>query len=291
MTYSDVFRKLARRLGRDGLEEKARTINDAYSTFMYDVRVWEIVLTAFGPEWAPALADIQEQVPGHHFVSELLMRYYPGERVIKYHLVRQHLKARDEITVFEMPVDSSRVDLARINGRSYAYEVKTEFDNLEKLAKQIGDYSKVFEYLTVVLHPRHLEGALRILPEDCGLLTYTIHPGQRCTFETIIPPNRNEAIDPIAQVRNLSSKDLALLLKRAGLMVPTTKEERATLVLQMCDPAVINDQFKLALKTKFAARWRHLQSHFYAIAPIDVQAFYRAEADPQWVYYKNSSMV
>lgn len=57
-----------------------------------------------------------------------------------------------------MPVDSRRVDLVRVSDRSYAYEVKTEFDNLDKMAKQVGDYAKVFEYLTVVLHPRHLDG-------------------------------------------------------------------------------------------------------------------------------------
>lgn len=59
-------------------------------------------------------------------VNDLIFNFYYCERVIKYHFIK-HLKNRiDHIVAFEMAIGDSRVDICRINGSSYAYEIKTE---------------------------------------------------------------------------------------------------------------------------------------------------------------------
>lgn len=290
MGLDSVLLGLEERLDRAALIRTARIVNDAYNTFMLDVQVWELAASAFGPDLKSLLERYSRHISGHRFVSELLMQYYPAERVIKYHFVREHLMKLDEVTVFEMYVDTSRVDVARVNGESFAYEVKTEYDRLDKLTKQIDDYAKVFEHVEAVVHPRHLPGTLERVPEYCGIQTYR-QEGAEVVFETVRPPGRSPHVDSEAQVRNLSSNDLAFVLKSRGVAVPGKKEERAMLALRQLEAGEINNGFKLALKQKFQKRWAHVQRHFNRIEPIDVQSFYTAQADPAWVYYSTSLSV
>lgn len=285
-----ILQKLSDIEGRPSLVEKARAINDTYTTFMPDATVWHMVLTVFPPEVYPAIVELSQGLPGHHFVNELLLRYYPAERVVKYHVVRERIDEPDEVTVFEMYVDSSRVDVARINGESYAIEVKTEFDRLDKLSRQVEDYAKVFEHVMVIAHESHVERVLGLIPEYCGIQAYAAAQDQ-LQFSTIRTVAKNPLLAAEAQVRNLSSRDLSVILRQAGLQDPKNKKERAELVLRECHSDTINQLFKDTIKLKYRQRWAHVQANFARIEPVDVQAFYRAQADPDWVYYKYSSIV
>lgn len=269
---------------------RARAINDTYTTFMPDVIVWDMLFSVFPPDEYPEVVALSREYTGHHVVNHLLLRYYPAERVVKYHLVKERVGQPDEVTIFEMCVDTSRVDLARINGESYAFEVKTEFDRLDKLARQMEDYAKVFEHVSAVVHESHLERALELVPEFCGIQVYAI-VDSRIELYTLRSPERSKMVTAEAQVRNLSSKDLAEVLRQARLPDPRRKDERAALVLRKCDPEQINAYFKAVVKRKYKKQWDYLQSIFDQVEPVDIQAFYRTEADPKWVYYKYSSMV
>lgn len=277
-------------LDRPSMVHNARIINNTYTTFMNDSSVWQMVFAVFHSEVHPLLLPASESSPGHRFVSELLLRYYPAERVVKYHIVKEHLREPDEITIFEMYVDSSRVDLARVNGQSYAVEVKTEYDRLDKLSKQVEDYAKVFEHVGVVVHESHLDRLHGIIPKFCGVATYRID-GTDCAFSTVKPHGTSPLLSAEAQVRNLSSRDLSQILRSADLSDPGKKEERAELVLRHCSAELINHFFKLVVKAKYREKWAFLQDNFDRIEAVDVQSFYRAQADPQWVYCKYSPMV
>lgn len=290
INIADFLDGLEDLVGSETLIRQARLINDSYTTFMYDTQVWDLVKAVLGSRLQPALDQMAETMHGHHFVSELLLRYYSAERVLKYHFVKCHLSQPEEVTVFEMCVDSSRVDIARVNGHSYAYELKTEYDRLDKLMKQLDDYSKAFEYVVALIHPRHLAETVKRAPSYVGVQVYTME-NTTPLFEIVREPELSPMLCPDAQVRNLSSKDLAGILKAAGLRAPTRKAERVELVLQEMDPPTVNAHFKLALKTRFSPRWQHVQRFFDRIQPVDLQAFYSSQAEPDWVYYKHSSMV
>ncbi|MFB5083393.1 sce7726 family protein [Symbiobacterium thermophilum] len=289
-TPCSFLRRVESREGLSTMVARARVINDTYSTLIPDVAVWEMLFSVFPPDAYPEIAALSREYTGHHVVSELLLRYYPAERVVKYHLVKERIGQPDEVTIFEMYVDTSRVDLARINGKSYAFEVKTEFDRLDRLPRQMEDYAKVFEHVSAVVHESHLERALDLVPEFCGVQVYTIAESG-IDLCTIRPPEPSKMVTAEAQVRNLSSKDLAEVLRQVGLPDPRRRDERAALVLRECDPEQVNVCFKAVLKRKYQKQWDYLQSIFDQIEPIDIQAFYRTEADPKWVYYKYSSIV
>ncbi len=74
--------------------------------------------------------------------NECLLKYYPNEASVKANFINKILlNGKTHVTIFELPVGRSRVDLCKINGTSVAYEIKTDYDTFYRLEKQIYDYS------------------------------------------------------------------------------------------------------------------------------------------------------
>ena len=65
-------------------------------------------------------------------------------------------------------------DVAVINGSLHVYEIKGEFDTVERLQVQVSNYSKTFDYITVVASKKHVHKIKEIVPSYCGIwqLTY-----------------------------------------------------------------------------------------------------------------------
>ena len=61
------------------------------------------------------------------------------------------MKGKSHVTIFELPVGSSRADLCKINGTSVAYEIKTDLDNFNRLEKQIEDLEDDISYFVVFI--------------------------------------------------------------------------------------------------------------------------------------------
>mgnify|MGYP000211545537 CR=1 FL=1 len=70
----------------------------------------------------------------------------------------------------EVCYGEARVDIAVINGKLHAYEIKSEQDTLGRLKKQIEAYSRVFDFITLVVGQSHLERAKLLTPKWWGLL-------------------------------------------------------------------------------------------------------------------------
>ena len=90
-----------------------------------------------------------------------MLENYKNEYVFK-NLIAQEILIKKHwlktSTLFtELRVVKSKVDIVIFNGSSYAYEIKTEFDNFNKLIKQLNDYEKVFEYINVVTPETRLQ--------------------------------------------------------------------------------------------------------------------------------------
>ena len=273
------------------LSEVARTLAFSYKTLMSDSEIWDMILAALPPAAGELVSPYRKTDVGHRVVNDLVMRFYPWERKVKYWLARTYLNETDEVAAFEINVDSSRLDFARINGQSYAYEIKTELDNTTRLATQLQNYARVFEYLYVLTHESHLSKVSGLIPECCGIIIFESHE-KGCDFHLFKEASPNPDVSPEAQLRNLSSRDLAWILRQAGVPTPPpTRAEREKLVSQTFTEADIHEYFKRALKAKFAPRWKFLRQNFHSLLPIDVELFFQAPVDPAWVYYRDSSIV
>ncbi len=283
--------ELEHRVPPHRLEEMAKAVNYAYNSQLDDYGVWQVIVDCAPEEVIPVLDRMKDHFVGHEVANALLMKYYPSERVVKYHIAKSFMGVKRDTTLFEMTIDSSRLDLGRVNGHSYAYEIKTEFDSLTKLTKQLEDYSRVMEYVFVVTVPEHEADALAIIPSHCGLIRYELKK-ERFRTEEIKPAVMNPFIDMRAQIRNLTSQDIAFILKKIGIRnLPATRAEREPLLIEMLGADDMNEFFKLALKHKFSRRWAYLQKVINDIQPIDAQMFFMVPSDPKWVYYKNCSSV
>jgi len=107
-----------------------------------------------------------------------------------------------------------RVDLALVNGAIHGYEIKSDRDSLRRLSGQIEVYSKVLDRVTLVVGSRHLDDALKMIPDWWGVLHISsTHSGIR--FKHLRRAKKNPNRDIRAQVELLWLDDaMALLLNK-----------------------------------------------------------------------------
>ena len=83
-----------------------------------------------------------------------------------------------------------RVDIAVVNGSLCGYEIKSDADNLHRLATQVDVYSKVLDRATLVVGQRLLTGALDAVPSWWGVLT-AVKTNTGLRFRTVRRGRRN----------------------------------------------------------------------------------------------------
>jgi hypothetical protein len=104
---------------------------------------------------------------------KLMFDQYRCEYVYKNEIVKQILlknhpaKAR---LYTEVEIYDSKADVVIINGTSTVYEIKTELDTFDRLAKQLSAYKLVFDKIYVVTHHSKLTALLNIVKTDVGIM-------------------------------------------------------------------------------------------------------------------------
>lgn len=266
----------------------AKYINLSYSVFSTDEQLWEEVKRAFGEKYTDVFDVYANRIIANSFINELLLKYYPCERTVKYALVNS-LKNKHDTVLFEMPVLDSRVDVCRINGNSYAYEIKTEFDSFKRLKKQIDDYSRVYEYIFVVIPKNFYQTVVEIIPCFCGIriLRQDSNDG-KIYFTTKRKAIKSPNIDSLSQLSSLSKGSLGSWLTNKGIKkIPPSKEDRINFIISKYTPQTINYAFKQIVKYSYKDNWTFLLKHYNEILPIDIQAFFNSSLEPKLLYLKN----
>ena len=92
---------------------------------------------------------------------QILFNHYRCEYVFKNECISSlHFGLHDPANshaLSEFRCGGSRADLVIVNGTTTVYEIKTEYDSLDKLEGQLHDYSKTFEYVNIVTIQRFAE--------------------------------------------------------------------------------------------------------------------------------------
>ena len=101
----------------------------------------------------------------------LLQNYYRNEFFVKEVLYSELLKGGCHLS--EYPVGECRADVLSLD-ESYpaCFEIKTKYDSLFRLEKQIGTYTSVFPYTSVVCSDDKRNEVLEMIPDYCGLYYY-----------------------------------------------------------------------------------------------------------------------
>ncbi len=206
----------------------------------------------------------------HKLFNDLYVKSYQSEEVLKFKLFEKLEDKKDMIGAFEIPVADSRVDFVTINGKTTSYEIKSAYDNLSKLNKQINDYSKAFEYNYVVLDIKHQIKAEAILPKNYGIFIFK--NGELIRSRRAI---LNNGIQSIVQLNLLSKKEL----------FQGFKTDKIEYINDKFGAKKINKIFKIILKNRYQEKWQFLINHQKNILPIDIQFFFKTNMNPRDIYY------
>ena len=122
------------------------------------------------------------------FFYDLLFQHYRGEYIYKNTIANkiylEHESLSDSLFISEMQSGDSRADVVIINGTSSVYEIKTEYDTLDRLDGQLEDYRKVFDEINVVTTQKmaslvmdRVDDVIGVIYlSDEGNLEYSQHP-------------------------------------------------------------------------------------------------------------------
>jgi hypothetical protein len=134
--------------------------------------------------------DISENYRAEYFYKNTV-----AEKIL---IGRHSLNTATAISEFR--VGKSKADCVIINGHSTCYEIKSEFDNLDRLENQLTHYQKIFDRVYVVTASNHLKHISDRENKNIGIIELT----KRNTLKTIREATiENREIDVKTLIRSL----------------------------------------------------------------------------------------
>ena len=151
----------------------------------------------------------------------------------------------------------SRIDVAVVNGTLDGFELKSDRDRLDRLARQSEIYGAVFDRMTLVVGPRHERQAARMIPDWWGCRTDRA-AGRRKTRFAHDPAAPDESSPDALAIAELLWRDEALsVLIELGhasgvLSKPRTHIHRR--LAEVSDLAFL--QYRVRDRLRHRADWR-----------------------------------
>lgn len=212
---------------------------DIYEAYLNDEDLNDYFYNNYGMSYHFLFGDLTPD----RFITNVLSSSYRNDFLIRYSFFNNVLsKNGDAISFFELPVNDSRADIVSINGKSIAYEIKTQYDTLERLNKQLNDYAQAFEYVYVICDDDNLDNVLGIAPSYCGIYTYSRH--NKLVFKLFRKALKSTMLNSEVMINMMLKKEKSHYFKgNAGGDILVNYDEKR-----------INSCFKEALKQRFVSK-------------------------------------
>lgn len=260
--------------------ERAQNLYKDYFTHSTNKTIAENIVSTFNIDDMTLINN--SHTSPREFLNLFLQKNYPNEISIKSNFINKVImKTKKHVTIFELNVGSSRIDLCKINGYSTAYEIKTELDSPKRLESQMKDYFNIFENVYLICPEKKLDLYDNFIPEDCGIYTYRISKTGKYYFKLLRVAQKSTKIDAELQLSTLTKKDL-----KHYFSCPDSLEKK-TMISAITDnysSKNINTIFKEHLKEKYQDNWQFLLDNRNDILEIDYQWFFKNQIPPQIVY-------
>lgn len=139
--------------------------------------------------------------------------------------------SRSDLMVEELGLEkrATRIDLAIAADRLHGYEIKSDFDTLDRLAHQMHAYHRIFDTLTVVTTTHFVGEVDQLLPRWWGILVGERDDAGRIVLRVVREADANDRQEPHS-LAALLWKDEALAFAHARSLA----HSRATRP-QLCD--------------------------------------------------------
>lgn len=263
-------------------------LNKEYNIYEPDEVRWEKIKYAFYRTGEKTISKLQKETFSNEFINRIMLKYYACERVIKYHFIKYLKSAIHDIVAFEMSIGDSRIDICRINGKLCAYEIKTEYDNYDRLETQMKDYFSAFELVYIIVPIQKADAVQKYIPSQCGIITYRLDENDNMIF-AYKRSAQNHKCDIGFCLNSLSGSDLLKIIKILSLKPCKTKSENLELLLTVSKEKNIWPVYKYFLKDKYKEQWNYLRNNFDKILPIDCQSFFASKMNPDLLYEKRKN--
>jgi len=145
--------------------------------------VKELVFKGYSAIGAGILAESQfsgtldPKMPLREFFERLfalLFRNYRNEYIYKSAIANKILlgihSLNTSFMLTEFRAADCKADAVILNGTSSVYEIKSEFDNLDRLKRQLSAYRQVFDHVHVITSYEQLEKVSQVVDESVGLM-------------------------------------------------------------------------------------------------------------------------
>lgn len=120
-----------------------------------------------------------------------------------------------DLILQEFGCNAARIDVAVVNGALHGFEIKSDCDSLERLDAQITEYSKIFDYVTLVTGNRLFDSARRKIPAWWGL-GLAIFTDNAVHIREKRKPKKNPSLDPLSLAQMLWKRETLQCLRRSG---------------------------------------------------------------------------
>lgn len=135
---------------------------------------------------------------------------------------------------------SARIDLAIVNGALIGYEIKSDFDSLDRLAHQMHAYHRVFDELSIVTTPQFVSQVELLLAPWWGILQAVCDEAGAVCLELLRAPSPNPRQEALSLLSLLWREEAVALLARHGDTKTKTRLNRSMLYEQLADMADVS---------------------------------------------------
>lgn len=190
------------------------------------------------------------------------------------HALRERLKVgltEDEQIIEELGIErgSARIDLAVVNGALIGYEIKSDYDSLDRLANQMHAYHRVFDELLIVTTPLFVLQVEKLLPPWWGILQAVCDDADVVCLEVVRSSSANPRQEALSLLSLLWRDEAVALLDQHGATKAKAKLTRAMLYEQLAglaDLTTVRDWVSHALRHR--DDWRTSES-VRSLSPAD----------------------
>jgi len=167
-------------------------------------------------------------------------------------LRRQHAH-KETLVIDELGLNHGkcRADIAVVNGRFVAYEIKSNNDSLRRLKEQVKSYNAVFDKVSIVVGNRHIKSIKNHVPDWWGVIFSARGPRGAVNFDLIRKAQINKNIDPISIAQLLWRNEAVEILRQKNLSSKILRQPREVLyehlvnILKICElRKFVRDYFK-----------------------------------------------
>jgi hypothetical protein len=174
-------------------------------------------------------------------------------------LARRHSSDAGALILQELGLrhGAARIDVAVVNGILHGYELKSDSDSLERLARQALVYGSVLDRVTLVVGRRHVEEAVGMVPAWWGVQVAEMGPRGGVLFSSVRRARNNPSQDIVAVAKLLWREEALELLQQLGAAKGFRSKPRAAIYTRLAE-VVDPDQIRSRVRDRLRGRtdWR-----------------------------------